>query len=198
MRKNYKKRNILYDLTVISITILCFLQFKNIKQYIYYLFGFVLIFIVLIVIVRLCSKHRYRNKLMSCGLFEIDQMDGVTFEHFLYFLFKKLGYDVSVTSKTHDYGADLILKKDGVIYVCQAKRKRDRIGINAVQEVIGARYYYKADKAFVITNSFFTSSAIELAKRADVMLFNRKDIIDKLNRINGGNFISEYRTEEKI
>lgn len=120
-------------------------------------------------------------------------MDGVTFEYFLFFVFQKLGYKVSTTSKSHDYGADLILKKDGVVFVCQAKRKRDKVGIHAVQEVLGARYYYKADKAFVMTNSFYTKSAVNLASSADVILYDRKDLIAKLNEVNCKKLIEEYR-----
>ena len=43
-----------------------------------------------------------------------------------------------------------------------------------MQEIYSAKTYYDCDSAWVITNNFFTKSAIELAKKCDVELFDRK------------------------
>lgn len=195
MKKNkrYSKGNILYDLVIIFVILLAYFRFNQRQEYIIYFIAFIVAFVCIIMLCKIITKERYKKKLLSSGLLEIDQMDGVTFEYFLFFVFQKLGYKVSTTSKSHDYGADLILKKDGVVFVCQAKRKRDKVGINAVQEVLGARYYYKADKAFVMTNSFYTKSAVNLANTADVKLLNRSDLIEKMNEINGKKIVEEYK-----
>lgn len=55
------------------------------------------------------------------------------------------------------------------------------VGIAAVQEVVGSIAYYKADRAMVVTNSNFTKSARDLAKRNEVELWGRKEMQKKFH-----------------
>lgn len=55
------------------------------------------------------------------------------------------------------------------------------MGIAAVQEVVGSIAYYKADRAMVVTNSNFTKSARDLAKRNEVELWGRKEMQKKIS-----------------
>ncbi|WP_253187253.1 restriction endonuclease [Paenibacillus sp. GP183] len=48
-------------------------------------------------------------------------MDGRQFELYLGLLFKALGYKTEVTLSAGDYGADLVIEKNGVRTVVQAK-----------------------------------------------------------------------------
>jgi len=123
---------------------------------------------------KLWHHIRYR----TCDLYRIDRMSGSEFEEYLAYLFRKKGYSVKHTPASGDYGADLILenKTDKGIKertVVQAKRYRGNVGVAAVQEVIGAMHYYEADKAMVITNSLFTPNAQKLAKKSNVVLWDR-------------------------
>lgn len=115
---------------------------------------------------------RYRNSPLSA----IDKMDGIEFERYLEACFREKGYDVIRTSPSNDYGADLILKKDGVKTTLQAKRYRNNVGISAVQEVLGARIYYDADHAVVLTNSYFTLPAKKLASKGNIQLIDRNQV----------------------
>jgi len=63
-----------------------------------------------------------RRRLARSGIWEIDRMDGLTFERFLEGLFQGLGFRVERTRFRGDYGADLLLWKEGVRTVVQAKR----------------------------------------------------------------------------
>ena len=47
-----------------------------------------------------------------------------------------------------------------------------------MQEVLGAMKYYDADKGFVITNNEFHKSAKLLAKKSDIELIDRFDLIE--------------------
>lgn len=109
----------------------------------------------------------------------VDKLTGEEFEEYLFNLFKNLGYEVELTPASNDYGADLILTKGNEKIVVQAKRYSAPVGISAVQEVIGAKNYYKANKCMVVTNNYFTPNAIELAKSNDVELWDR-DILIKM------------------
>lgn len=125
------------------------------------------------------------NRMAKYGLDYIDKMDGFQFEMYLKALFKKLGYTPEVTRKTGDYGADLVLKGKNKI-VIQAKRynKKNKVGIRAVQEILGAKEYYNAKEAWVITNSTFTHQARKLAQSSKVKLLDREDLQKFISQIN--------------
>ena len=132
----------------------------------------------------LIGKIIYRiyemNRLARSGVNEIDIMDGKTFEKYLEVLFIKLGYKVDRTRYIGDYGADLVVKKDGVKTIIQAKRYKNKVNIKAIQEAVAAKGFYQCDKAMVVTNSFYTKQAIELARSNRVELWDRKDLVKAL------------------
>ena len=116
----------------------------------------------------------------SADINDIDMMTGEEFEYFLKDLFIRLGYEAQVTQLSGDQGADLIVEKDNRI-VIQAKRYSNKVNNSAIQEVIGAKKYYNAKKAMVITNYYFTKSAKELAEINDVILWNRDMLKEKVS-----------------
>lgn len=120
------------------------------------------------------------RKLARSGIREIDRMDGKTFEKYLEILFWKQGYKVERTVYIGDYGADLVVSKDGVKTVVQAKRFKGNVGIKAVQEAVAAKGYYGCAKAMVVTNSSYTKPAVALAEANDVELWNRDRLVNVL------------------
>lgn len=113
---------------------------------------------------------------------DIDQMDGQEFEYFLAEIFEKLGYETKVTTGSKDQGADLILEKNGKIVV-QAKRYSSNVSNSAVQEIVASKEHYNADKAIVVTNSKFTSSAEDLAESNQVELWGKRRLEKEINSI---------------
>lgn len=122
------------------------------------------------------KTYSAQDFLDSAEIEYVDIMEGYVFEQFLKTLFFYLGYDAVVTKKSGDYGADLVLKKDGRKIVVQAKRYGKNVGSKAVQEVVVAKNHYKADEAIVVTNSFFTKQAEEIADENDVSLIDRNEL----------------------
>ena len=53
------------------------------------------------------------------------------FEEYLAGLFRKQGFKVELTPSTSDYGADLVLMKDGQRIAVQAKRYEVRVALGA-------------------------------------------------------------------
>ena len=104
---------------------------------------------------------------------KIDKMDGFKFERLLATYFYCLGYDYEKTPDRDDFGADLILTKNNERIAVQAKRWNSYVDIKAVQEVVAAKGYYSAQKAWVVTNNYFTDPAKELANRNGVKLIDR-------------------------
>lgn len=133
------------------------------------------------VIVLMRSIERKRaERLKKSGIIQIDKMDGVQFEQYLGHLFRSHGYKAEVTQAAGDFGADLVLSKDGRRIVVQAKRYSKNVGLKAVQEVQGARAHYKASEAWVVTNSNFTQQAFQLAKSNGVRLIGRDELVEML------------------
>ncbi len=122
-------------------------------------------------------KYIKRNRLLSADVSRIYNMDGIEFENCCIEHFKKLGYKAEPTATSGDFGADILLRKNGRLTVVQCKRYKDKVGVSAVQEVVGALGYYKADSAMVITNSRYTPAARELAKANNVELWDIDDLI---------------------
>lgn len=140
--------------------------------------------IALFVILSIYRSWR-EQRLRASGLDIVDRMSGEEFEEFLLSHFRNLGYKGSLTPKMEDYGADLILEKDGIRTVVQAKRWKQTVDIEAVQQVIGAIKHYNASKAIVITNSYLSENAHKLAESNGVELWNREKLIELMNKSGG-------------
>lgn len=121
-----------------------------------------------------------KHQLSKSGIYDIDKMTGKTFEKYLEVLFEQLGYQVERTRYIGDYGADIVIKKDNIKTIIQAKRFKSKVGLKAVQEAVAAKGYYGCNKAIVVTNSYYTRQAISLAKANDVALWDRNQLIKAL------------------
>ena len=130
-----------------------------------------------------------RKKLLLSGIKQVDAMRGVDFERLLLENFRVRGFKANLTAEKADYGADLILNKDSIKYAVQAKRWKRTVGIEAVQQVVGAIRHYGADKGLVITNSRFTKNAKKLARSNKIDLWDRGKLI---------NFLSETKENYNI
>lgn len=126
------------------------------------------------------------QKLRKSGILEVDQMSGKVFEEYLKGLLKQRGYNVSLTSVTGDYGADLILSKSDKRIVVQAKRYKKKVGLKAVQEIVSAKSHYNADECWVVTNNYFTEPAVNLAKSNNVVLIDRNLLMKWMLELNKG------------
>lgn len=112
---------------------------------------------------------------------KIDVMDGKTFENFLASLFQRKGYSVKqVGSSIGDYGADLVISKDGHIIAVQAKRHKSVIGVGAVREALGSIKMYKCSSGMVVTNSYFTKQAEKLANVNKIDLWDRNILANQI------------------
>ena len=107
------------------------------------------------------EKDGKRGKLLllSSDISQIDIMEGYEFEEYLKTLFFYEGFSSETTTKSRDYGADIILTSQTEKIIVQAKRYSKAVGVKSVQEIMGAVKHYNATGAMVVTNSYFTQSA---------------------------------------
>ncbi|WQS92141.1 restriction endonuclease [Helicobacter pylori] len=117
----------------------------------------------------------YKKRQLKRALQKIDAMNGFEFEEYAKIFFTSKGFEVSITQKSGDYGADLIIEKDGVKWAVQAKRYSHKVSPKAIQEVVSSKAYYACEKACVITNSYFTQAAQKLAQANEVILIDRDE-----------------------
>lgn len=117
---------------------------------------------------------------------KLNKMDGIQFEKYLSHLLRAQGYKAEVTKAAGDYGADLLIQKDGKKIVVQAKRYSKNVGIKAVQEAQASIAHYGAAEAWVISNSDYTTAAYDLANSNRVKLINREALIEMILAMNPG------------
>ncbi|WP_244323956.1 restriction endonuclease [Enterococcus casseliflavus] len=88
-----------------------------------------------------------------------------------------------MTKAFGDQGIDVIASKNGCKHGIQCKRWKNKVGNKAVQEVYAGIGYYSLDKAIVLTNSYFTESAKQLAAKLDVELWDRSKLIKMIEAV---------------
>lgn len=178
-KRRYSKRNSHLQLLILLILFVNIFQSRFSKNVLFNTYSkWLLVTFCFLFIVKILFLFYNKQKYLYSRIFEIDKMSGPDFEKLLKAHFEKQGYSVRLTPASNDYGADLVLIKGNLKTVVQAKRYKNKIGNKAIQEIVGAKGYYNADKCMVISNSFYTSNAIALAKANDVVLWNRNDLID--------------------
>ena len=85
----------------------------------------------------------------------------------------KSGYhDVKITQASGDYGIDILAKKKHVFYGFQCKRYKKNIGVSVIKQTY----------AIVITNSYFTEAAYQLAAINDILLIDRQKLLKMLKK----------------
>lgn len=137
-----------------------------------------------ILVERLGSQLEHFNPNRFITMYLVDAMDGFQFEAFLVEIFQTIGFDVKETKKTADQGADLFVCRFGKNMVIQAKNYTGSVGNAAVQQAISAKSFYACDEAMVVTNSYYTKSAKELASTAGVRLIDREGLQNYLDDYN--------------
>lgn len=130
-------------------------------------------------IIKRYQKAAKKKIYLKSNIHNIDHMSGEDFERYLKAHFEKIGYRVSTTPASNDYGADLVLTKNNEKVIVQAKRYTGKIGNKAIQEATGALGFYGAGRGMVVTNSYFTSNAVKLAKANHIELWDRNTLIHK-------------------
>lgn len=121
--------------------------------------------------------HRWRKERRRFRRADYDDMDGWEFEEYVGELLVRDGYiHVEVTRGSGDQGVDVLAERDGVSYAIQCKHYQAKISNKAVQEAYAGAEFYGCDVPVVVTNSYFTPSAEELADEIGVELWDREEL----------------------
>ncbi len=102
-------------------------------------------------------------------------MEGHDFEYYCAELLRGAGFSgVRVTRGSGDFGADILAEKEGVTYAVQCKCYNGPVGVPAVQEVYAGAAFYDRMVGVVMTNTFFTAPAVTIARKLNVLLWDRE------------------------
>ena len=124
---------------------------------------FVKYILCIAVTIILISILLWLRRYIKYKLSHVDTMTGLEFEKYVAKYLRKQGYKTKLTEK-YDLGIDIVATKDGARYGVQVKRRKGVVGANAVRQAVSALNLYNCDRAMVITNSYFSKTAIRLAE----------------------------------
>ena len=144
-------------------------------------------FVVGLVVVTFLWR-RERARLCGLELADVDGMTGVEFEKYVGRLLEFQGYKVQFTKASGDYGVDILAQMDGRHFAIQLKRYAESVGREAISDAVTGMLKYRKDaKAMVITNSYFTKQAREVAELNNCRLVDRSDLSDWIVQFQKGN-----------
>ena len=111
-------------------------------------------------------------------------LNGYQFEEFIAKLFKKMGYKVTITPKSRDYGIDVIAedKEDIIAIQCKKLKAGSNVSNRDIQRARGSMDFYDANKCIIITNQDFTIQAKEQARRTKNTEIWNKHILHQMVR----------------
>ena len=123
------------------------------------------------ILIQQYRQYHVARKTQTISVTDVSSMAGEEFELYVAGILREMGFEsVATTSGSGDFGADLVIRHKGRTIVVQCKRTASSVGVQAVQEVIGAKSHYAGDSAWVIVSSSFTRQAKALANSAGVHL----------------------------
>jgi HJR/Mrr/RecB family endonuclease len=113
---------------------------------------------------------------------KLDDLTPLEFEHFVANLYEKMGYRTELTSQSHDHGIDIIGRRQGPFgiekIIVQCKHyPGGTVGEAVVRDLIGAWQNHRdAKTAILATSGRFSSGAVIMAQRHQVVLTDRTDL----------------------
>lgn len=102
------------------------------------------------------------------------------FEEFVADVFRRKGFDATITQRTRDGGKDIIAEFEigGILYntyfECKKYAQGHPVGVEIIRELFGVMNKDLIDKGVIVTTSYFTKDAIDEAN----MLNGRIRLID--------------------
>jgi len=133
--------------------------------------------------------QRRRLKRMADRAADADVLAGLSWEQFETVAaqgFVSIGFDAQLTGEGADGGFDIVLKREGRVFLVQAKHWRDRsVGVDVVRALYGVLQAEGADGAYVVTSGQFTRAAAEFAAGKPLWLYSGKRLRDLLSEGRG-------------
>lgn len=180
-------------------------EYDNVPYFVLYLFGFTLLAVVVMFILKLIGIEYFKIRMSSINkkskysnLHKYNKafseykiymrlteekywrsLSGRHFEIELANLFRSKGFKVNITKQGGDGGIDLIIKnsKDNYSIGVQCKAHRKKIPPYVARDLLGTIKSFKFEKGFLITLEGGTTGTVDFCKRNDILIWDVNDII---------------------
>ncbi|WP_088103916.1 restriction endonuclease [Halalkalibacter urbisdiaboli] len=119
------------------------------------------------------SQLKRASAFYSYNWSDIDQLSTREFESLLIPYFHNQGYSVTNVTDTSLCKVNFVLRKRGIKVVVIVKKQENNVDSLSVKELIEAKDMFGANKALLITNLYYTSTAKKLAATENVNLVDR-------------------------
>ena len=124
----------------------------------------------------------------------VDSLDGIEFEKYMCKILRLLKYNnVQITPASGDFGIDILAEKNDIKYAIQCKNYTDSLGNKCVQEAYSGKQYYNCHVGVVVTNSYFTIHAKELANKNGILLWDRNKLTEMLKIVEKNYDYEDYQ-----
>jgi len=106
------------------------------------------------------ERIRLQAKRADLKLAQLGTLSPEGFEEFVAEVFEALGYEVEVVGGTGDQGADLRVRREGLLGVVQCKyHSRGVVGSPELQKFLGTVHHTRSHKGFFVTTRTFSLAA---------------------------------------
>lgn len=123
------------------------------------------------------NDHKKKRLGAFKTLAQLQQLSGAEFEDWVEHLFKRWGFDTSLTQRSADKGIDLYVEKNGRKAIVQCKRYIGSVGIHTVRDFYGALIDSGVDEGYIVTTGTFTLPAKEWAQGKPINLIDGAELI---------------------
>lgn len=128
------------------------------------------------------SHKNYEDVKLTLDI--IDEMDGTEFENACVEILLANGFkEIELTKASGDFGVDILAKRGELFYGIQCKRYKYTLDGKPVREVTAGLAYYGCDVGAVMTNSYLTDPALELAEANDIEIWDRDELEIMLKKL---------------
>jgi HJR/Mrr/RecB family endonuclease len=138
------------------------------------------------IVIRTRAVRRQEALARALTIADVDNMPGLEFERYVARLLRYRGFETTTTRASGDLGVDILAERRGTNYAIQVKRQSGSVSRRAVSDAYAGMAHYGCDVAMVITNSYFSKGAVDLASSTECRLVDRDTLAE---------WIDEYQSD---
>jgi restriction system protein len=125
------------------------------------------------------ERLRLQAKRADLKLAQLGTLTPEGFEEFVAEVFEALGYEVEHVGGTGDQGADLRVKRDGLLAVVQCKyHSRGVVGSPELQKFLGTIHHTRSHKGFFVTTRTFSLAAEKFVAEHPIELIDGPRLVE--------------------
>lgn len=132
------------------------------------------------------ERMRHQAKRADLKLAQLANLTPEGFEEFVAEIFEALGYEVETVGGTGDEGADLRVKKKGLVAVVQCKyHKKGVVGSPELQKFLGTIHHTRSHKGFFVTTRTFSLAAEKFVAEHPIELIDGPRLVELVHEALG-------------